>query len=103
MQAMRCPCVESFSCGLTVSGASFDAIEPERGNSACSRCSTQHHLTGRRRVIIENVTPEIEGGTFAAKRVAASAVVVEADIFADGHEVISGMLLFRREEGKQLA
>jgi starch synthase (maltosyl-transferring) len=53
---------------------------------------------GRNRVIIENVTPEIEGGTFAAKRVRGERVVVEADIFADGHEVISGMLLFRREE-----
>jgi starch synthase (maltosyl-transferring) len=51
----------------------------------------------RGRVIIENVTPEIESGTFAAKRVRGERVMVEADIFADGHEAISGMLLFRRE------
>ncbi|HEX7231942.1 MAG TPA: alpha-1,4-glucan--maltose-1-phosphate maltosyltransferase [Candidatus Binatia bacterium] len=54
-------------------------------------------LDGRSRVIIENVTPEIEGGAFAAKRVCGERVMIEADIFADGHEVISGMLLFRRE------
>jgi starch synthase (maltosyl-transferring) len=52
---------------------------------------------GRSRVIIENVTPEVDGGTFAVKRVRCERVIVEADIFADGHEVISGMLLFRRE------
>ncbi|MGN6731416.1 MAG: alpha-1,4-glucan--maltose-1-phosphate maltosyltransferase [Candidatus Binatia bacterium] len=52
---------------------------------------------GSSRVIIENVTPEVDGGTFAAKRVRGERVIVEADIFADGHEVISGMLLFRRE------
>ena len=52
---------------------------------------------GRSRVIIENVTPEVDDGTFAVKRVRGERVIVEADIFADGHEVISGMLLFRRE------
>jgi len=56
---------------------------------------------GRSRVIIENVTPEIDGGTFAAKRVCGERVIVEADIFADGHEAISGMLLFRREAEKK--
>ena len=56
---------------------------------------------GRSRVIIENVTPEIDGGTFAAKRVCGERVIVEADIFADGHEMISGMLLFRREAEKK--
>ena len=52
---------------------------------------------GRSRVIIENITPEIDGGTFAAKRVCGERVDVEADIFADGQEVISGRLLFRSE------
>ena len=57
-------------------------------------------LDGRSRVIIENVAPEIDGGVFAVKRVCGESVVVEADIFADGHEVISGVLLFRREAEK---
>ena len=55
---------------------------------------------GRSRVVIENVTPEIDGGLFPVKRTRGESVTVEADMFADGHEVISCMLLFRREEEK---
>ncbi|HET8611030.1 MAG TPA: alpha-1,4-glucan--maltose-1-phosphate maltosyltransferase [Burkholderiales bacterium] len=51
---------------------------------------------GRRRVAIEAVTPQIEDGRFAAKRVAGEAVIVEADIFTDGHDAIAAELLWRR-------
>jgi starch synthase (maltosyl-transferring) len=51
---------------------------------------------GRRRVAIEAVTPQIEGGRFAAKRVAGEAVIVEADIFTDGHDATAAELLWRR-------
>lgn len=47
------------------------------------------------RVVIENVTPEIDGGVFAAKRVVGERVVVQADIFADGHDVLQAALLYR--------
>jgi len=50
---------------------------------------------GRRRVVIEHVAPEIDSGRFPVKRVAGEKVVVEADIFADGHDSISAMLLYR--------
>ncbi|CCF85683.1 alpha-1,4-glucan--maltose-1-phosphate maltosyltransferase [Nitrolancea hollandica] len=53
---------------------------------------------GRQRVIIEGVRPEIDGGRFAIKRTMGEKVVVEADIFTDGHEVIAAVLLHRREE-----
>ena len=56
---------------------------------------------GRCRVVIESVEPEIDGGLFPIKRVPGETVRVEADIFADGHEVISGVLMFRREQEKQ--
>ncbi|MEJ2673292.1 MAG: DUF3416 domain-containing protein, partial [Deltaproteobacteria bacterium] len=52
---------------------------------------------GRQRVVIEAVTPEIDGGRFAVKRVVGDTLKVEADIVADGHEVLSCLLLFRRE------
>jgi starch synthase (maltosyl-transferring) len=52
---------------------------------------------GRNRVVIENIAPEIDGGQFPIKRAAGESVVVEGDVFADGHEVISCLLLFRRE------
>ncbi|MGB8992847.1 MAG: alpha-1,4-glucan--maltose-1-phosphate maltosyltransferase [Desulfobaccales bacterium] len=51
---------------------------------------------GRQRVVIEAVSPEIDGGRFAVKRVLGDRVRVEADIVADGHEVLSCLLLCRR-------
>ncbi len=47
------------------------------------------------RVAIENVTPEIDGGLFALKRAVGEQVTVEADIFADGHDVLSAVVKYR--------
>ncbi|MEJ2167428.1 MAG: alpha-1,4-glucan--maltose-1-phosphate maltosyltransferase [Desulfobacterales bacterium] len=49
-----------------------------------------------RRVIIEGVQPEIDGGRFPIKRAAGESVEVEADIFTDGHDIISAILLYRK-------
>jgi starch synthase (maltosyl-transferring) len=46
----------------------------------------------RRRVVIEHIRPEIDGGRFAIKRSPGESVEVTADIFADGHDVISAVL-----------
>ena len=54
-------------------------------------------LTGQARLVIEKVMPEIDAGCFPIKRVLGERVVVEADIFADGHDVISAFLIYRRE------
>ncbi|MFA4915097.1 MAG: alpha-1,4-glucan--maltose-1-phosphate maltosyltransferase [Syntrophales bacterium] len=51
---------------------------------------------GRKRVVIENVKPEIDGGGFPIKRVIGEKVIVEADIFADGHDSVSALLLFKK-------
>jgi starch synthase (maltosyl-transferring) len=53
---------------------------------------------GRKRVVIEGVTPEIDGGMFPIKRARGEPVAVEADVFVDGHDIISCVLLFRREQ-----
>lgn len=53
---------------------------------------------GRARVVIEEVRPEIDGGQFPIKRVAGEHVVVEADVFADGHESISCEILYRPDK-----
>jgi starch synthase (maltosyl-transferring) len=50
---------------------------------------------GRKRIVIENVKPEIDGGAFPAKRVVGETVEVSADVFSDGHESLSAVLLFR--------
>jgi starch synthase (maltosyl-transferring) len=54
----------------------------------------------RRRVVIENVTPQVDAGRFAVKRVVGETLVVEADVFADGHDEIRAMLRWRHEQGK---
>ncbi|MGA2167885.1 MAG: alpha-1,4-glucan--maltose-1-phosphate maltosyltransferase [Terracidiphilus sp.] len=52
---------------------------------------------GRRRVIIEAISPQVDGGRFPAKRTLGDQVRVEADIFADGHDAIAASLLAHRE------
>ena len=52
---------------------------------------------GRRRVIIEGVAPSVDGGRFPAKRTVGEVVVIEADIFADGHDLLSAVVLHRHE------
>lgn len=54
-------------------------------------------IDGRRRVVIEGVGPEIDGGRFPIKRVVGQSVVVEADVFTDGHDEIAGVIRYRHE------
>jgi len=49
------------------------------------------------RVVIRGVQPEIECGRFPIKRVTGESVVVEADIFADGHDSIEAVVRYRHE------
>ncbi len=53
---------------------------------------------GRCRAVIENVSPEVDGGNFPIKRTVNERVVVEADIFADGHDSLSAVLKYRPAE-----
>jgi starch synthase (maltosyl-transferring) len=50
-----------------------------------------------RRVIIENVLPEIDGGRFSITRTPGELVTVTADIFSDGHDVVDAVLQYRKE------
>lgn len=52
---------------------------------------------GKKRVVIENVKPEINGGRFPVKRVVGEKVIVTADIFSDGHDAVSALLLYRMQ------
>ncbi|HKF49165.1 MAG TPA: alpha-1,4-glucan--maltose-1-phosphate maltosyltransferase [Terracidiphilus sp.] len=52
---------------------------------------------GRRRVVIEAITPQVDAGRFPAKRTAGDLVRVEADIFTDGHDAIAAGVLAHRE------
>ena len=48
-----------------------------------------------KRVVIENVRPEVDCGRFPIKRTVGELVEVTADIFADGHEVLYAVLRHR--------
>ncbi|MGH7777156.1 MAG: alpha-1,4-glucan--maltose-1-phosphate maltosyltransferase [Candidatus Dormibacterales bacterium] len=56
---------------------------------------------GPSRVAIESVRPEIDCGRFAAKAVAGDRFRVEADVFADGHDLVRCAVLHRRPRGRR--
>jgi starch synthase (maltosyl-transferring) len=47
-------------------------------------------------VVIENVTPKLDGGRYPIKRVIGNVIEVSADIFKDGHDLIAARLIYRR-------
>ena len=52
-----------------------------------------------KRVVIEGVEPEIDDGRYPIKRTVGERVVVEADVFTDGHEAVSCELRYRQASG----
>ena len=58
---------------------------------------TLNLLEGRKRVLIEAVSPEVDCGRFPGKRTVGDLVHVEADIFTDGHDAIAACVLAHRE------
>jgi len=52
----------------------------------------------RKRVVIENVSPQVEEGLYPIKRTEGERVHVEGDVFSDGHEIVTAVLLYRRSE-----
>ncbi|MCX4241034.1 alpha-1,4-glucan--maltose-1-phosphate maltosyltransferase [Paraliomyxa miuraensis] len=61
------------------------------------------HGRGRARVCIEPVTPLVDGGRFAAKRIAGEEIVVAADVFADGHDRVAAVCRWRRVDDEAWA
>jgi starch synthase (maltosyl-transferring) len=51
--------------------------------------------TGAPRIVVENMSPRVEGGAFAAKRIVGQRVTVEADAYMDGHDVLAIELLWK--------
>ena len=51
----------------------------------------------RRRVVIANVTPQVDGGRYAVKRVIGDMVRVEADVYAEGHDELTVLLMYRQQ------
>jgi starch synthase (maltosyl-transferring) len=52
-------------------------------------------VEGRRRIVIEEVQPQVDCGRYPAKRILGDAVTITAAVFGDGHDHVSGRLLYR--------
>ena len=48
-----------------------------------------------RRVVVERLQPAIDGGRFPIKRTVGETVSVSVDLFADGHDLVAGVLKYR--------
>ncbi len=53
---------------------------------------------GRRRVVLERASPELDAGRFAIKRTIGETVIAQVDAFTDGHDHLSCLLQYRKEE-----
>lgn len=58
-------------------------------------------LAGNRRIIITNVSPDVQQDSHYIKSALNEAITVAADIFCDGHDEIFAVLLLKKPSGKQ--
>jgi starch synthase (maltosyl-transferring) len=72
----------------------------ERSSSSLHK-SAAHSESSPSRAIVESVRPEVDCGRYPAKRVIGEQVLVEADVFADGHDAVACELLFRFQGEKE--
>jgi len=54
-------------------------------------------ITGKNRVVIEKVGPQIDGGRYPAKRAVGETVSVQAHIFGDGHDIIRAEVIYKKK------
>ncbi|MDP3910894.1 MAG: alpha-1,4-glucan--maltose-1-phosphate maltosyltransferase [Gemmatimonadales bacterium] len=50
---------------------------------------------GHPRIVIEHITPSVDGGRFPAKRLVGDDLVVDATVVRDGHDLLAGELRYR--------
>ena len=71
------------------------AAPVDDGARASGTAGALDRIDGRRRAVIEAVRPSVDAGRFAAKRVVGDAVVVECDVFTDGHDRLAAVVQYR--------
>ncbi len=70
-------------------------------NTVSQKLSSMVKKSGKARVIISNVSPQIEEGTFPAKSVIDESVIIAADIFSDGHDVLYAEVLIKHDKDRR--
>src|SRR5437867_5742863 len=62
-----------------------------------------HGLFAGARLVIEGVSPQIDGGRHAVKRIVGDVLVVEADVYKDGHDLLAARIVYRPADERQWA
>ena len=57
-------------------------------------------MTAPARAVVESVRPQVDGGRYPIKRAIGDEVLVEADVFTDGHDAVVAELLYKYEKEK---
>ena len=58
-------------------------------------------MLNQRRVVIDAVKPQINGGEFFIKRIVNEIINVDAHVLVDGHDVIAASVLFKHEKERK--
>ncbi|UFH54717.1 alpha-1,4-glucan--maltose-1-phosphate maltosyltransferase [Spirosoma sp. KNUC1025] len=73
----------------------MNATENISGKSTLGESTPGESKPGQSRVVIEHVSPELDGARFPIKAIPGDVIAVEADIFADGHDYLAARLLYK--------
>jgi starch synthase (maltosyl-transferring) len=57
-------------------------------------------MQNQKRVVIDYVSPQLNGGEFFIKRIVNEIINVEAHVLVDGHDVIAASVLYKHEKAK---
>jgi len=60
---------------------------------------TMKPVEGRKRVVIEELKPQVDCGRYPVKRILGDSVTVSAAVFGDGHDHVAGRLLYHPPDG----
>jgi starch synthase (maltosyl-transferring) len=58
-------------------------------------------MQNQTRIVIENVTPQLDGGAFYIKRIVGQNIEVKANVFADGHDVVACSVKYKHQSDKK--
>lgn len=58
-------------------------------------------MQNQTRIVIENVNPQLDSGAFFIKRIIGQKVIVTANVFSDGHDVIASSVKYKHEKEKK--
>ncbi len=73
------------------------SIDPPKRKSSTKSNPLFSHAA---RIAIENLSPHVNHGRFAVKRIVGSTVSIEADIFSDGHDMLAAVVKWRAADEK---